>query len=171
MTTYPILTLEDGEVADPAWFADITDSANDHEDRLGALEGVAWVSYTPAWTTSGSAPTLGNGTLTGRYRQPPGTGLVIAEVQFIVGSTSNIGTGEFRFSLPLDADTTATSFSVGPAWLLDSGVTERCGTVRVLSATTVTVISPTGPCGGTTPWGGSWNTNDQIRFQVTYDAA
>jgi hypothetical protein len=169
MTTYPILTLEDGEVADPAWFADITDSANDHEDRLGALEGVAWVSYTPAWTTSGTAPTLGNATLTGRYRQPPGTGLVIAEVQFIFGSTSAAGTGEFRFSLPLDADATATSYSVGPAWLLDSGVTERSGTVRVLTSTTASLISPTGPVAQTVPW--TWNTSDQIRFQITYDAA
>lgn len=171
MTTFPIVSLADGEVADPAWFDDITDAVNDHESRISAVEEVTWITYTPTWSTSGSAPTLGNGTLTGRYRQPPGTGLVVAEVQFVVGSTSNIGTGEFRFSLPITANSTATSFSTGPAWLLDSGVTERSGTVRVLSSTTVSVISPTGPCGGTTPWGSNWNTSDQIRFQVTYDAA
>jgi len=36
--TYPIVTLGDGTVSDAAWFANITDSANDHETRLSAAE-------------------------------------------------------------------------------------------------------------------------------------
>ena len=36
--TFPIITLGDGEVADPQWFSDITDTANDHETRLNTLE-------------------------------------------------------------------------------------------------------------------------------------
>lgn len=38
MTTFPIIALSDGEVADPAWFIDITDSVNDHEERIDTLE-------------------------------------------------------------------------------------------------------------------------------------
>lgn len=38
MTTYPIVTLADGEVADPAWFDDITDAVNDHQTRLNTVE-------------------------------------------------------------------------------------------------------------------------------------
>lgn len=168
--TFPIVAIGDGEVADPDWFEEITDAVNDHENRLGALEGVAWISYTPTWTMSSTPPTLGNSTLTGRYRQPPGTGLVVCEVQFIVGTSGvSIGTGEFRFSLPVTANSTATSFSVGPAWLLDSGTAERCGTIRVLTSTTVSIISPSGTVTNTVPW--TWAANDQIRFQITYDAA
>jgi hypothetical protein len=168
--TFPILTLGDGEEADPAWFADITDTVNDHEDRVAALESVAWTTYTPGWTSTGTAPVIGiNGTLTGRYREPPGTGLIVCEVAFIAGAATTFGTGEYRFTLPLDAAATATSFSIGAAWLLDSGVTERSGVVRVLNTTQVSVISPTGPVAATVPW--TWNVSDQIRFQVTYDAA
>lgn len=167
--TFPIITIADGEVADPAWFADITEAVNDHETRTAALETVAWTSYTPSWTSTGTAPAIGNGTLTGRYREPPGTGLIVCEVAFTAGSTSTFGTLEYRFSLPLTAAATATSFSIGAAWLLDSGTTERSGAVRILDTTKVTVVSPTGAVGQLTPW--TWAVNDQIRFQVTYDAA
>lgn len=39
MTTFPILALADGEIADPEWFADITAAVNSHETRLGVVEG------------------------------------------------------------------------------------------------------------------------------------
>lgn len=55
----------------------------------------AWTAYTPTWTGGGS---LGNGTLTGRYRQT-GKRLKIA-VRLIWGSTSTPGTGDWNFSLP-----------------------------------------------------------------------
>ncbi len=166
---FPIIALADGEVTDPAWFADITEAVNDHETRVSALEEVDWITYVPVWSSTGTAPAILNGTLTGRYRQPPGTALVVCEIQFIAGSTTTFGTGEYRFTLPLNADATATSFSVGPAWLLDSGTTERCGVVRVLDSTHVSIISPTGPVSSTVPQ--TWAVNDQIRLQVTYDAA
>lgn len=38
MTTYPIVALADGEITDPAWFADITAAVNDHQTRTSALE-------------------------------------------------------------------------------------------------------------------------------------
>lgn len=38
MTTFPIIALQDGEVADPAWFTDITAAVNDHETRIGVVE-------------------------------------------------------------------------------------------------------------------------------------
>ncbi len=36
--TFPIITLADGEPSDPQWFADITDTVNDHETRVDTLE-------------------------------------------------------------------------------------------------------------------------------------
>ena len=58
----------------------------------------AWATYTPSWTTSGSAPSLGNGTLVGSYRRE-GTTLHLRG-RLAVGSTSAGGTGDLRMSLP-----------------------------------------------------------------------
>lgn len=38
MTTFPIVALADGEIADPQWFTDITAAVNDHETRLSTVE-------------------------------------------------------------------------------------------------------------------------------------
>jgi hypothetical protein len=76
-------------------------------DRIVAyLEGAwttvqdlgVWDSYTPTWTTSGSAPSIGNGSLVGRYR-------IVGKkmdiwIQLTWGSTTNGGTGDFTFTLP-----------------------------------------------------------------------
>lgn len=59
MTTFPITTLGDGEVADPQWFADITDTANDHETRLGVVEqSLIQLVYKTADETRSSNSTL-----------------------------------------------------------------------------------------------------------------
>lgn len=34
----PIITLADGEAADPQWFEDVTDAVNDHKTRIDTLE-------------------------------------------------------------------------------------------------------------------------------------
>lgn len=36
--TFPIIALQDGEPSDPAWFADITEAVNNHENRVSTLE-------------------------------------------------------------------------------------------------------------------------------------
>lgn len=38
MVDFPIVPLTDGQISDPAWFQDITDAVNDHEDRLLVVE-------------------------------------------------------------------------------------------------------------------------------------
>lgn len=71
--TFPIVALGDGEVADPQWFADITEAVNDHETRVETLESqvntssVTVVDATARTTTStsftatisGSTPEMG----------------------------------------------------------------------------------------------------------------
>lgn len=58
-------------------------------------------TYTPTWTTTGTAPGLGSGSITGRYlRQGPLCWFSILLV-FNAGNTTP-GTGDFRFSLPFD---------------------------------------------------------------------
>lgn len=59
---------------------------------------VAWTPYTPTWTSNGSAPSIGDGTLAGRYRRD---GATISLVQrLVIGSTTTVGSGYIRLSLP-----------------------------------------------------------------------
>ena len=64
-----------------------------------------WIAYTPVWTAVGTAPSIGNGTLTGGYRR---IGQQIDFwLQLVAGSTTTFGTGGWRFTLPavsFDAD-------------------------------------------------------------------
>jgi hypothetical protein len=57
-----------------------------------------WTAYTPTWSSSGTQPTLGNGSISGRFRRE-GTTLHV-EVDLAVGSSSSVGTGNARISLP-----------------------------------------------------------------------
>jgi len=65
----------------------------------------AWTSYTPTWTSqTGSQPSLGNGVLSGSYKQIGKT--VFVEVRFRGGSTTTYGdntSGAWLFSLPFTA--------------------------------------------------------------------
>lgn len=57
------------------------------------------LTYTPTLSTSGTAPTLGNGTLTGRWSRAGAT--VTVDIYLSIGSTTNLGTGQLEFSLPV----------------------------------------------------------------------
>jgi hypothetical protein len=56
MVAFPILALLDGEVSDPQWFLDITDTVNNHETRVSTLEGI---DRTPQWTVSSTSASVG----------------------------------------------------------------------------------------------------------------
>lgn len=61
----------------------------------------AWQSYTPTITSGGGSPTIGNGTIVGRYQQIGKT--VHFSIEVTNGSTTNFGTGSTSFSLPVTA--------------------------------------------------------------------
>jgi hypothetical protein len=63
--------------------------------------GDAGTAFTPTWSSSGTQPVLGNGTLVGRYLQI--NKLVLVYMQLIIGSTTTVGTGSYLFSFPLTA--------------------------------------------------------------------
>lgn len=91
----------DGTILDVAiWTA----LGNAIDTAIASAIGVAHptTAYTPTWTNigGGSAPVLGNGTLTGRYTKIDK--LVIFETVLKIGSTTAIGTGGFwALGLPL----------------------------------------------------------------------
>lgn len=64
----------------------------------GSFAIAAWSTYTPTWYTTGTAASVGNGTLTGRYQSIGRT--IVGEIRLVLGSTSVRGTGTYRFSLP-----------------------------------------------------------------------
>jgi hypothetical protein len=86
--------------------------------------GLKWsgklTSYTPTWgTISGTAPSLGNGTLTGNYVRSGD--FVFFSVKLIWGSTTTSGTNAFSFTLPFSM-TTQQNGITGTASALDTGV-------------------------------------------------
>lgn len=56
------------------------------------------VAYTPSWTSSGTAPAIGNGTLSGSYVLSGQ--MVEFRIKLIAGSTTTFGTGAWFFSVP-----------------------------------------------------------------------
>ena len=64
----------------------------------GTFALTPWATYTPVWYTTGAAASIGNGSITGRYVYIGAT--VIGEIRLIFGSTTNRGSGTYRFSLP-----------------------------------------------------------------------
>jgi hypothetical protein len=59
----------------------------------------AWTSYTPTWSATGTAVSLGNGTITGKYMRQGS--LVKVKIVLTMGSTTTYGTGFYRFTLPV----------------------------------------------------------------------
>jgi hypothetical protein len=140
---------------------------------LQFYNGTAWTTagytdtYTPVWTTSGTAPALGNGTLTGRfYRYDK---FIFFSVAFTAGSTTTFGTGNFQFSTPTAV---AASNNYGyPAVLLDNGtawITRLTGNgpVAGLSDKFLILDSAGSAVTGTSPF--TWTTGDQALIQGSY---
>lgn len=65
-----------------------------------AVPGVAdaWTAYTPTWSASTSAPSLGNGTLTGAYKKIGKT--VYFRIKLAPGTTTTYGSGDYSLTLP-----------------------------------------------------------------------
>jgi hypothetical protein len=61
-----------------------------------------WISYQPVWSSTGTPPTLGNGTLTGKFKLVGDS----QEVHFELngGTTTSAGTGGYTFTVPLTID-------------------------------------------------------------------
>ena len=106
--------------------------------RSGGSVG-APASFAPSWgASSGSTPTLGNGTLTGRYLQIGK--LVTAWIDLVFGSTTNGETGIWTFSLPVTATSALGTAlgdanilqSAGPIWKLGGAVLLTSGLLRPL---------------------------------------
>jgi hypothetical protein len=145
-----------GELPDADKFLEIT-------NYMLASTG-AWTTYTVTW--AGGSPSIGNGSLTGQYRQLGKT--VNVWIQMIAGSTTTFGSTVWTFSLPVAADNTAVQ--AGTAYMFDSGTANRSGVAALSTASTVFVISSADTdVGPTVPQ--NWTTGDKLVISMTYEAA
>ena len=131
--------------------------------------GLAWshggkrTAYTPTWAViSGTAPTLGNGTLVGNYNRVGD--LVYFNVVLTFGSTTTAGSGTYTFTLPVTMG--SVSYGVaGSSSVLDSGIAWYRGyipnTVELADPNKFIIQSAGGaPVGNATPF--SFGNADQI---------
>jgi hypothetical protein len=92
--------------------------------------GLTWsyggkkTAYTPTWGSTGTAPSLGNGTLTGIYSRVGD--LVYFRTFLEFGSTTTAGTGVYTFTLPF-ASSSADNGIAGSGSVLDSGISWYVG--------------------------------------------
>jgi len=129
----------------------------------------SWQNWTPSWTSTGTAPSVGSGFIGGRFTQIGN--LVIANGYIILGAGFAVGSGNYRVSFPVNA--ASTNGSIGSASIFDASASyvQYPGIAIYVSATTfemrlgnaLGLWSPTSPIPLTQ--------SDQLRFFLMYEAA
>jgi len=145
--------------------ANVSDTAGILQSKL-AFD--AWAAWSPAWTATGTAPALGDGTLVGRF-------VVIGKTVFFTilltsGASTTYGTGDYRFSLPVTALSTAQINGV--AYSVNAGVARYGAQPLLLTTTTVEMINNVHPgtrVGQLVPF--TFAVADQISVAGQYEAA
>jgi len=66
-----------------------------------SVNGLVWTVYTPIWTASVTNPSIGNGTIVGRYKQIGKTTFV--SMKLTMGSSTTFGSGNWHVTLPVTA--------------------------------------------------------------------
>jgi len=95
--------------------ADISASAAISASKISA----AATSYTPSWTSTGTQPAIGNGSIAGSYVQ---IGKIeVASASIVAGSTTTYGTGNYSLSLPIAPAAVSTVVALGVGSMFLSG--------------------------------------------------
>jgi hypothetical protein len=106
-------------------------------------------TYTPAWTGSGSNPSIGNAVRSGKYFEIGD--LVVFTFSIVMGSTTTYGTGNYSISLP----TTASTTWPGNIWTFardsSAGGAIYPGTAFVATTTTALLLAIASPATNWTP--------------------
>ncbi len=116
------------------------------DDLHGALRYIdrmiwptRWLDYTPMWTAAGGTPSVGNGSLVGRYRKTRYHCDV--QIDLDVGSTTNTGGGggAWKFSLPVAM--TSDNDIIGSALAFESGVGWQVGCSLIDQSVSLSLIT------------------------------
>lgn len=130
--------------------ADIGTAAADGTSTYGARRDhihkpADWAAYTPTWSSTGTAPSLGNGTIAGKWLRIGG--IVFYKIRLVWGSTTTGGTGAWLFTLPATALDTAAYTEPGGATLNDASVGQYIGQTVKYSSTQIYIQTDTAPNG------------------------
>lgn len=196
MGTINVSLPSDGETADAADYntpiTTIVDEINggldnnniasgaaiDADKLAGGVSGMfgAWQDYTPSITAGGGSPTVGNGTITGKYIQIGKTVFFYVELEW--GSTTSFGSGTVSISLPVEAASfigTAGIAHIGSAHLEDSGTVNysdwKPSVNGQSSLTTFAIYSPSASGSNSSVNASSpftWTTNDSLQVTGFY---
>jgi hypothetical protein len=134
----------------------------------------AWQSYTVSWTADTTNPSIGNGTLVGRYTQIGKTCILI--IGLTMGSTTTYGSGNWSFSLPKTAKNTSGIIFYGVAHIRKLGTAnyERIAQISPVISTTVIKLfndptqgSNSSNISATVPF--TWGDGDALGIEITYE--
>jgi len=138
-------------------------------DLIAAVPGV-WASYTPVWSSSGTAPAIGNGTISGRWVQVGKT--VSVKISLLFGTTSTYGTGGYSISLPVAAATSVGS--VGAGYLNDvsaggGGHYNGIAVVRTVAPTVALILEASSHAQVSAVGPVTWANTDAWTFSLAYE--
>lgn len=120
-------------------------------------------NYTTAWTASGTAPAIGNGTIASSFSLVGG--MMYVQIKLTAGSTTTFGTGLWLFSNPVNP----TKRYIGNGLAYDSSAGTEYGGISVIaspSSSTMYAMSGTNYLGPTVPF--TWATSDVLDLAVNY---
>ena len=79
----------------------------------------AWTSYTPTFSAAGGGAAIGNGTITGFYKQRGKT--IVGRASFTAGSTTTFGSADLWISVPPGLNPVSTGINgIGTGWIVDT---------------------------------------------------
>lgn len=138
---------------------------------LSNLGTFVFTSYTPTWGNTGTANTLGNGSVAGAYLQVGK--LVLFFISLTWGSTTASGNGTWTFTLPVTGSSTYAAGSVNDAQYADSSASQTYrGSVGNVSTSVIfpyTNASPMAAVTALAPF--TWATGDSCIIRGWYVAA
>jgi hypothetical protein len=164
------ITATAGQIAFPA-----TQSASAGANTLDDYqEG----TYTPTWSSGGSAPSLGNGTIAGAFIKIGRT--VSVTITLTAGSTTTFGNAANGWTFSVPSGMTAATESVtyiGAVRMADTGTGLYTGVAYIASGGSTISVTPTsggtssvtGDVSSTNPF--TWANTDVLSLTITYNAA
>lgn len=129
-----------------------------------------WTAYTPTWLTAGAGadPTLGNGTLIARYIKAGK--FVHVRIRLVWGSTTNGGSGDWTFSMPVTPAVSAVT-NLGQALTLDAGTAYKHDICLVDNSTVLRCIGIAAGSFYSATVPQTWAVDDFTALSLTYEAA
>lgn len=149
--------------------------AQDVDAKLTALHA-AWTSGTPTWSqTGGSILAIGNGTIAMRYKQVGASSAsktVHLRLELVRGSTTNVGTAAYAWSLPAGWPAPLNFRFTGTGAVFTAAGQYPCTAIGIGSNQFVLAYTKTeARVANLNPAGGAWASGDAIVADLTYETA